>query len=95
MFIASNNNILIPGVKGKDPVRISKGFVGEVPDWVGGTAYFKALVKCGKITLSEPGKDKKSRKTSTKPPKAETPPENPGKNETPEPGAGSGDPPAV
>ena len=55
MFIASKNNILIPGGKDRDDVRIPRGFVGEVPGWLGGTAYFKALVQCGKITLPEDG----------------------------------------
>lgn len=84
MFIASKNNILIPGGKDRDDVRISRGFVGEVPDWVGGTAYFKALVQCGKIRLSEDSKAKKRSKSSSKPKKPsrdETPLEKPG--ETP------------
>lgn len=80
MFIASKNNILIPGGKDRDGVRISRGFVGEVPDWVGGTAYFQALVQCGKIALSEDGRAKKKSKSSSKPEKPfiDEPPEKPG-----------------
>lgn len=63
MFIASKNHIVIPGAKGRDAVRIPRGFVGNVPNWVGGTDYFKALVKDGKISLSEGVRDeKKSRR---------------------------------
>ena len=77
MFIASKNNILIPGTKGQAPVRIPRGYVGKIPDWVGDTAYFKALVKCGKITVSDPGKAKKPRKASTKSPREDEPAEAP------------------
>lgn len=68
MFIASKNHILIPGADGRNAVRIPRGYVGNVPDWVGGTDYFKALVKCGKIELSE-GKKAASRNSSPKPAK--------------------------
>lgn len=71
MFIASKNNVLIPGVPGQKAVRIPRGFMGEVPDWVGGTAYFQSLVRSGKIAMTENGKPKKPRK----PPKEGTPAE--------------------
>lgn len=64
MFIVSKNNILIPGKGDQKAVRIPRGFMGEVPDWVGGTAYFQALVRSGKITLSDSGKPKNPRKPS-------------------------------
>lgn len=89
MFITSKNHVLIPGTDGREAVRIPRSYVGNVPDWVGGTAYFQALVKDGKIILSEGGKAKRGRKSSSKPPKDETPPPAPGE-EHEEPGGVSG-----
>lgn len=72
MFIASKRYLIIPGEKGREPVSIPKGFMGEIPDWAGGTAYFKALAADGKIVLSEA--PKKSRKKADKPVKEPEPP---------------------
>ena len=64
MFIASKNHIVIPGEEGRRAVDIPRGFIGNVPDWVGRTAYFKALVKNGKISLSKGVREeKKARRT--------------------------------
>jgi len=80
MFIASKRNIIIPGGKGREDVTLVKGFVGEAPDWISETAYFKALVKDGKITLSETSqvKGRKKAEKAAKPAKEKTPPEEPG-----------------
>nr|WP_325301100.1 hypothetical protein [uncultured Oscillibacter sp.] len=93
MFIASKNHILIPGADGREAVRIPRGFVGSIPDWVGGTAYFKALVQCGKITLPEDGgkaplvpvpkPSKEKRGASQKGKKKDSPAPAPGREEAP------------
>jgi len=83
MFIVSKRNIIIPGGKDREDVSIAKDFVGEVPDWVGKTAYFKALAADGKIVLSDSGKPKKPRKPA-KPDKEEAaPPAAPAGQEAP------------
>lgn len=94
MFIASKNNILIPGGKDRDDVRIPRGFVGEVPGWLGGTAYFKALVQCGKITLPEDGGKKPLApvpKSDKKPSKDPTGKEAPAEASAGEPGKNDGE----
>ena len=37
---------------------MSRGFVGEIPDWAADTDYFRALVKDGKISLPASHKDR-------------------------------------
>lgn len=61
-FIVSNRNIIIPSPDGKTSCKLSKGYMGQVPDWVPETAYFKALVADGKIVLSQSRTDKDARK---------------------------------
>ncbi len=97
MFIVSKRNLIIPGEKGREEVSIARDFMGEVPDWVGGSAYFQALVKDGKVLLSEGGGPKEPRKPKEpkkparekpKPPAEEdAPPELPAEGE----GASDGD----
>lgn len=58
MFVVSKRNIIIPSPDGSQQFRMAKGFMGEVPDWAGKTAYFKALAADGKIVASRSGKDK-------------------------------------
>lgn len=58
MFVVSKRNIIIPSSDGKTSHFIAKDYVGEVPEWVAKTSYFKALVKDGKITVSASKKDK-------------------------------------
>lgn len=57
-FVVSNRNIVIPGPAGTQPCRLTRGYMGPVPDWVPKTAYFKALEADGKIVLSQPKKGK-------------------------------------
>lgn len=57
MFISSNRNVVIPSPDGSVAHPIPKGYVGNVPDWVGETAYFRALVKDGKISVPDSRKD--------------------------------------
>lgn len=57
-FIVSNRNIVIPGPAGAEPCKLSRGYMGPVPDWVLQNVYFKALVADGKIVLSQSRKKK-------------------------------------
>lgn len=64
MLAVSNRNILIPGPDG-ERLRLDRGVMTSVPAWAEKSAYFHALVKDGKITLSvlacEGGKPKKQK----------------------------------
>jgi len=66
-FIVSNRNIVIPGPAGAEPCRLTRGYMGPVPDWVPKTAYFKALVSDGKIVLSQGRKGKPKEPEEPKP----------------------------
>ena len=57
MFIVSKRNILLPSPDGSQVVPIQKDFIGEIPDWAAETAYFKGLVKDGKIGVPSSRKD--------------------------------------
>ena len=41
-FVMSNCNVIIPSPDRSDSIRLFRGQVGEAPDWVAKTAYFKA-----------------------------------------------------
>lgn len=58
MIIVANRNIIIPSTDGSQAFPVSRGYIGPVPEWVTKTAYFKALVKDGKIAVSDTSKDK-------------------------------------
>ena len=49
MFVLSKRNIVIPGPRGAEPVRLARDGIANVPDWAAATDYFKALVAEGKI----------------------------------------------
>lgn len=53
MFILSKRNIILPSPDGSQTVRVTRDFLGDIPDWAAETEYFKALVSDGKIVLSE------------------------------------------
>ena len=57
MFIASKRNIILPSPDGKRHCRVSRDYVGEIPDWAAETDYFCALVKDGKISVPESHSD--------------------------------------
>lgn len=56
MFVLSRGNILFNGPNG-ETFRLHKDLMGTVPAWVSDSAYFAALVKDGKIVVSETAKD--------------------------------------
>lgn len=67
MFIYSKRNVVIPAPDGSRSLFIKAGTLGEIPDWVGESPYFQALVKDGKITLPESHKDKDLQKSDEAP----------------------------
>lgn len=58
MFVVSKRNIILPSPDGSQAFPLSRGFMGEVPDWAAQTPYFAELVKDGKIGVPESKKDK-------------------------------------
>lgn len=62
MFIMSNRNINLPNKDHSEFHRVERGFVGNIPDQFAKTAYFKELVKAGKIALVKSTADKDARK---------------------------------
>lgn len=61
-FIVSNRNVVIPGPAGMQPCRLTRGWMGPVPDWVPETVYFKALEADGKVVRSQSRRDRDVRK---------------------------------
>ena len=53
MFVLSKRNIIIPAPDGSVSVRLAREQLAEVPDWAAKTDYFQALVKDGKIVLTD------------------------------------------
>lgn len=67
MFVVSKRNIVIPGPNGQT-VKLKREWMGEVPDWVGETEYFKDLVKDHKVFISATKKDKDLQKAENETP---------------------------
>lgn len=66
MFILSKRNVILPSADGVQSVRVARDFVGEIPDWAASTSYFAALVKDGKIVITQKS-DKETQKAAEKP----------------------------
>lgn len=58
MFIMSKRNVILPSVDGTKKHKVSRGFVGDIPDWAAETKYFQALVADGKISVPASHQDK-------------------------------------
>lgn len=58
MFIMSKRNVILPSVDGTKKHKVSRDFVGDIPDWATETAYFRALVADGKISVPASHQDK-------------------------------------
>lgn len=69
MFILSKRNILLPSPDGSQTFRVSRDYIGEIPDWAAQTHYFQALVADGKIVVTGK-KDKVVQQAAEKPVKA-------------------------
>lgn len=57
MFVLSHRNITLPADDGS-AFTLTRGFMGNVQDKFCNTAYFKALVADGKISLPQTKKDR-------------------------------------
>lgn len=57
MFILSKRNIMFRTPDGAQTHFVRRDFVGDVPDWVGKTKYFKQLVADGVIAVPASTKD--------------------------------------
>lgn len=55
-FVYSRGNILFRSQDGTK-FMLKKDEIGSVPDWVAKSAYFDALVRAGKIVVTEGKKD--------------------------------------
>ena len=53
MFIVSKRNIILPSADGKRAFRVSRDYIGEIPDWAADTEYFRALAADGKIGVPD------------------------------------------
>lgn len=67
MIILSKRNVIIPSDDGSISKSISKGYIGNIEDWVTKTKYFKALVADGKIVITKSIEDKEIDKAVEKP----------------------------
>lgn len=57
MFILSKRNILFRTPDGAQTHLVRRDFIGNVPDWIGQTRYFRQLVADGVIAVPETSKD--------------------------------------
>lgn len=57
MFILSKRNILFRTPDGAQTHLVRRDFIGNVPDWIGQTRYFRQLVTDGVIAVPETSKD--------------------------------------
>lgn len=64
MVILSKGNFLIFSDDRSKQYPVSSGYVGEIPEWVSKTKYFKQLVSADKIAISESKKDKDIQKAA-------------------------------
>lgn len=57
MFILSKRNVLFRTSDGAQTHLVRRDFIGNVPDWIGQTRYFRQLVADGVIAVPETTKD--------------------------------------
>lgn len=57
MFILCKRNILFRTPDGAQTHLVRRDFIGNVPDWIGQTRYFRQLVADGVIAVPETTKD--------------------------------------
>lgn len=57
MFILSKRNVLFRTSDGAKTHLVRRDFIGNVPDWIGQTRYFRQLVADGVIAVPETTKD--------------------------------------
>lgn len=57
MFILCKRNVLFRTPDGAQTHLVRRDFIGNVPDWIGQTRYFRQLVADGVIAVPETSKD--------------------------------------
>ena len=67
MFIVANGNIILPSADGTQAHPVTRGFIGEIPDWAAETEYFRLLVQDGKIGVPATTKDRDVEPETEKP----------------------------
>ena len=58
MIIVAQRNILLPSADRSKVFPVTRGWMGEVPDWASSTPYFRELVADGKIIVSASRRDR-------------------------------------
>ncbi len=58
MVIVAQRNILLPSADRSKVFPVTRGWMGEIPDWASNTSYFRELVADGKIIVSESRRDR-------------------------------------
>mgnify|MGYP007060639699 CR=1 FL=1 len=58
MVIVAQRNILLPSADRSKVFPVTRGWMGEVPDWASSTPYFRELVADGKIIVSASRRDR-------------------------------------
>ena len=67
MFVMAKRNLLLPSPDGSRKHKVSRGFIGEIPEWAAATPYFRSLVADGKISVPESTRDKDMQTADEKP----------------------------
>lgn len=58
MVIVAKRSILLPSADRSKVFPVTRGWMGEVPDWASSTPYFQELVADGKIIVSASRRDR-------------------------------------
>ena len=85
MFILSKRNVLFRTSDGAQTHLVRRDFIGNVPDWIGQTRYFRQLVADGVIAVPETTKDPDAQAAAEVEVKDMRPEPETGDPETPEP----------
>lgn len=85
MFILCKRNVLFRTPDGAQTHLVRRDFIGNVPDWIGQTRYFRQLVADGVIAVPETTKDADVQAAAEVEVKDNWPEPETGDTETPEP----------
>lgn len=85
MFILCKRNVLFRTSDGAQTHLVRRDFIGNVPDWIGQTRYFRQLVADGVIAVPDTTKDADVQDAAEAEVKDIRPEPETGDTETPEP----------
>lgn len=85
MFILCKRNVLFRTPDGAQTYLVRRDYIGNVPDWIGQTRYFRQLVADGVIAVPETTKDADVQAAAEAEVKDIRPEPETGDTETPEP----------